>query len=85
MDQVLDDTTIPWQKACVTWYGQGKQQLDYWSGAALWYRGGHTPLPVRWVLTRDPQGEREARAYCSTDQTQSGLSIVTDFMRAVVR
>ncbi|MBA2681738.1 MAG: transposase [Ktedonobacteraceae bacterium] len=81
MDQVLDDATIPWQKACVTWYGQGKQHLEYCSGTALWYRGGHVPLPVRWVLTRDPQGEREARAYFSTDQTQSGLSIVTDFMK----
>jgi len=81
MDQVLVDAKTTWQKACVTWYGQGKQQLEYSSGTALWYRGGHTPLPVRWVLTRDPQGEREARAYFSTDQMQSGLSIVTDFMK----
>ena len=81
MDRVLDASTTPWQKACVTWYGQGKQQLEYCSGTALWYRGGHAPLPVRWVLTRDPQDEREARAYFSTDQTQSGLSIVTDFMK----
>jgi len=81
MDQVQVDSKIIWQKACVTWYGQGKQQLEYSSGTALWYREGHVPLPVRWVLTRDPQGEREARAYFSTDQTQSGLSIVTDFMK----
>jgi len=81
MDHVLDDATTPWQNACVSWYGQGKQQIDYCSGTALWYRGGHVPLPVRWVLTRDPQGEREARAYFSTDQTQSGLSIITDFMK----
>jgi len=81
MDQVLVDPETTWQKACVTWYGQGKQHLEYCSGTALWYRGGHVPLPVRWVLTRDPQGKREARAYFSTDQTQSGLSIVTDFMK----
>jgi len=24
MDQVLDDATIPWQKACVTWYGKAQ-------------------------------------------------------------
>ncbi len=62
-DQVLDASTTPWQKACVTWYGQGEQHLEYSSGTALCYLGGHAPLPVRWVLTRDPQGEREARAY----------------------
>jgi len=33
------------------------------------------------VLTRDPHGEREAHAYFSTDQTPSGRSIVTDFMK----
>ncbi len=81
MDQVLVDPETTWQNACVTWYGQGKQPLEYSSGTALWYRGGHVPLPVRWVLTRDSQGKREARAYFSTDQSQSGLSIVTDFMK----
>ena len=81
LDQVRDASTTLWQKACVTWYGRGKQQFEYSSGTALWYRGGHTPLPVRWVLTRDPQGEREARASFSTDQMQSGLSIVTDCMK----
>jgi len=32
-------------------------------------------------LTRDPEDRHEPRAYFSTDQTQSGLSIITDFMK----
>src|SRR6266487_675670 len=31
------------------------------SGTALWYRGGQTPLPIRWVLTRD----RDLRTGCT--------------------
>jgi hypothetical protein len=81
LDQVLIDPQIIWHKAWVMWYGQGKQQIEWCSGTALWYRGGQTPLPIRWVLTRDLKGERDARAYFSTDQQQSGLSIVIDFMK----
>jgi hypothetical protein len=78
---VLFDLHTVWQKVRVTWYGQGKREIEWCSGTALWDRGGQTPLPIRWVLTRDPAGKHEPRAYFSTDQAQSGLSIVTDFMK----
>jgi hypothetical protein len=81
LDQVLSDPHTVWQKASVKWYGQGKRQIEWCSGTALWYRGGQTPLPVRWVLSRDPKGERDARAYFSIDQQQSGLDILLDFMK----
>lgn len=81
LDHVLDDPQTIWQKDWVTWYGQGQQQIEWCSGTALWYRGGQIPLPIRWVLTRDPHGERDARAYFSTDQQQSGLAIILDFIK----
>jgi hypothetical protein len=81
LDQVLFDPHTVWQKAWITWYGQGKRQIEWCSGMALWYRGGQTPLPIRWVLTRDPEGKHEPQAYFSTDQAQAGLSIITDFMK----
>jgi len=81
LDQVLCDPHTAWHKAWVKWYGQGKQQIEWCSGTALWYRGGQAPLPIRWVLTRDLKGERDARAYFSTDQDQSGLSMIIDFMK----
>ncbi len=81
LDQVLDDPRTTWQKAEIKWYGQGTRLIEWCSGVALWYRGGQTPLPIRLVLTRDSQGEHDPRAYFSTDQAQSGLSIVIDFMK----
>jgi hypothetical protein len=81
LDHVLDDSQTNWHASWVAWNGQGQQQIDWCSGTALWYRGGQTPLPIRWVLTRDPKGERDARASFSTDQQQSGLSIVLDCMK----
>ena len=81
LDQVLLNLQTVWQKAWVTWYGQGKRQIEWCSGTALWYRGGQTPLPIQWVLTPDPEGKHESRAYFSTDQVQCGLSIIIDFMK----
>ena len=41
-----------------------------------WY----PPLPLRWVLVRDPSGQLATKAYFSTDQDQNPLSIITDFV-----
>ena len=38
-------------------------------------------MPIRWVLTRDPEGKREPKAYFSTDQGQSAAAIVEDFVK----
>jgi len=66
----------------VNWYGQGKRQIEWCSGAGWWYRfrAGRPPLPLRWVISRDPTEERETRFYFSTDQNLSGLDIVLAFM-----
>jgi hypothetical protein len=51
------------------------------TGTALWYRSGYDPLPIRWVLTRDPLGKRPPKAIFSTDPTQTAEQIVSDFMK----
>ena len=63
------------------WYGEGQRALDVCSGVAWWYRFGSTPLPMRWVLTRDPTGKRAPKALFSTDQAQPAEEIVRDFMK----
>ncbi len=78
---VLQDPQTVWQRLTLDWYGEGKRTLDLCTGTACWYRFGSTPLPIRWVLTRDPAGKRPAKALFSTDQTQSAEEIVGDFMK----
>jgi hypothetical protein len=36
-------------------------------GLPFWYRGGVPPVPIRWLLVRDPTGELEAQAFLATD------------------
>jgi hypothetical protein len=82
LDHILADPSTPWQTAAVTWYGQGKRQVEWCSGTGWWYRyrARHLPLPLRWVISRDPTGARETRIYFSTDPTLSGLDILLAFM-----
>ena len=78
---VLSNPKTQWESITVNWYGGTKRKLEVTTGTALWYSTGSDPLPVRWVLTRDPEGKREPKAYFSTDQGQSAAAIVEDFVK----
>lgn len=78
LQQVLQNPDTIWQKCTLDWYGEGERTLEICSGTALWYRYGSDPLPIRWVLTRDPAGKRPPKAIFSTDPTQSAEQIISD-------
>lgn len=81
LETVLQDSETIWQKLILDWYAQGKRTLETCTGTALWYRYGYAPLPIRWVLTRDPSGKRPPKALFSTDLTQTAEQIISDFMK----
>jgi hypothetical protein len=81
LEQVLQDPQTGWQSLALDWYGQGKRTVQVSTGTALWYRYGSDPLPIRWVLTRDPSGKRPPKALFSTDPTQAAEQIIRDFMK----
>ena len=81
LEQVLENSATVWQKLTLDWYGQGERTLEICTGTALWYRSGSDPLPIRWVLTRDPAGKRPPKAIFSTDPTQQAEEIIRDFMK----
>jgi hypothetical protein len=81
LEQVLQDPETVWQKLTLDWYGEGERTLEMCTGTALWYRYGSDPLPIRWVLTRDPLGKRPPKAIFSTDPAQPAEEIIKDFMK----
>jgi hypothetical protein len=81
LEQVVQAPDTVWQKLTLDWYGQGERTLEMCTGTALWYRYGFDPLPIRWVLTRDPLGKRPPKAIFSTDPTQAAEQIIRDFMK----
>lgn len=70
-----------WQRSRIAWYGGNTEIVDWTTGTALWYSTGTPPLRLRWVLVRDPNGERRTVAYFSTDIQQSAPTIITDFVK----
>jgi len=54
-DRLSDEATV-WQTEDLPWYAGQTLTMDLTSGAALWHRDGEAPLPIRWVLLRDPSG-----------------------------
>jgi hypothetical protein len=78
---ILQDQATIWHLQAFDWYGKGERSLQVCTGTALWYHAGKTPLPIRWVLTRDPEGRSEPRAFFSLDLNQPAQLIVSDFMK----
>jgi hypothetical protein len=64
LESVLHDPKTVWQRITVDWYGEGKRVVEICTATALWYRYGSDPLPIRWVLTRDPEGKRPRHPPC---------------------
>ncbi len=81
LEKVLQAPQTLWLKLTLDWYGQGKRTLEICTGTALWYRYGCDPLPICWVLTRDPAGKHPPKAIFSTDLTQTAEQIILDFMK----
>ncbi len=81
LETVLHDSKTVWQRITVDCYGEGKRVVEICTATALWYRYGSDPLPIRWVLTRDPEGKRPPKALFSTDQSQTAEQMVLDFMK----
>jgi len=68
LQQALKDTRTHWKKVVIPdWYGQGRKKVEIVSSTAVWFHNGMPPLPIRWVLIRDPQGKFKPQALLCTD------------------
>jgi hypothetical protein len=66
--QVLDSPKTIWTAVELLWYDGQKRMMEITSGMAVWYHTGKSPVPIRWVLIRDPQGEYKTICVLCTDQ-----------------
>jgi len=81
LKQVLLDPKTEWTVTTIPdWYGQGPHEIELASGTAVWYHSGKPPVPIRWVLIRDPKGSFQSQALLCTDATAIPLQIVKWFV-----
>jgi hypothetical protein len=81
LSAVLSDPTTIWQRVELDWYDGQQREMEIASATAVWFHTGKPPVPIRWVLIRDPQEEYAPLALLCTDPQQTPLPIVTWFVQ----
>jgi hypothetical protein len=81
LNAVLADPKTVWTSVTLTeWYGGQTRKLEYVSQTAVWYHNGMPPAAIRWVLVRDPSGQRDAQAFLCTDLDLEPTAILKRFV-----
>lgn len=78
---VLNNPQTQWQTVQARWYDGQSRLMEMTSQTAVWYHSGKPPVPIRWVLIRDPQGEYETIALLATSLELQPLQIVNWFVQ----
>ena len=76
----LDDPDTPWQPLTIPrWYGRKRRTVEVYSQTAVWYHTGLPPVPIRWLLIRDPHHTFAPQALLSTHRSLSPRQMLTFF------
>lgn len=82
LQQVLKDPSTRWTQVRVTnWYGGGVREVEVCTDTAVWYHTGLPPVPVRWLLIRDPQDDFEPQALVTTHLAHTPEQMLEWFVR----
>lgn len=82
LEQRSTDPGTAWTRVTLAhWYGRQAREVDVASETAVWYHTGLPPVPIRWVLIRDPQGKFPTQALLCTDLDASPAQIVAWFVQ----
>jgi len=81
LQAVLENPDTIWETVRVHWYDGRTRLMEITSQTAVWYHSGQPPVPLRWVLVRDPSGQYDSIALLSTDLTQDAVFIINCFVQ----
>ena len=69
-----------WTTLSLPWYGGKKYLIEFVTGISVWHTSGFDPLPIRWVLVRDPADKYDPTAFLCTDLSATVLQILAWFI-----
>jgi len=82
LETVAEDQHTHWKRTTVQqWYGEKNRMIEITSRTAVWYHTGQPPLPIRWIIVRDPKQIFKTQALLCTDSSQSAEQIIHWFVR----
>jgi hypothetical protein len=80
LQQVIADPATCWTRQVVNWYGNTRREVELASGVALWATRGRNPLPIRWVLVRDPHQTLPPASFLTTDLSLDPAQLLSYFV-----
>jgi hypothetical protein len=80
LQQILETDTSTWTVMEVTWYGGESRKVEFLTGTCFWYGYGIRPVPIRWVLVRDPCKNFQTVGLFSTDVDKPAHEILEAFI-----
>lgn len=81
LESIAQQRQTRWKRLTIpAWYGEGSREIEIVSKTAVWYHAGLPPVPIRWVLIRDPKGKFKTQALLCTNLTVSPSQIVKWFV-----
>ena len=80
LKDLLGHPTTLWNTVTVDWYDNTHRLLEIASHSAVWYHQGKSPVPIRWVLIRDPLGEFRPQALLCTGLNVAPTQIIQWFV-----
>lgn len=78
--QLLANLDTRWDTLKVRWYDGEVRTFGAISQTALWHRDGFDPVPIRWLLLRDPAGKLKPVVLGCTDEAISAEQIVLHYI-----
>ncbi len=76
----LENPNTRWQRLPVPWYGATDRQIEITTGKSVWFHNGLPPVPVRWVLIRDPLGRFDPQCLVCNAQETSAEQMIHWFL-----
>ena len=81
LTQHIVDAEDEWSPFTIgRWYGERDRPIEALSRTAVWYSTGFPPVPIRWVLIRDPLRKFPTQALLCTDLDADPQQIITWFI-----
>lgn len=65
-----------WQEVEVRWYGGRPKVMRVLTGIGLWHAPGLTPVPLNYLVARDPEGQQRDAAYFCTEGTMPPAQVL---------
>ena len=78
---VLADPATVWTDLCQRWPDGTERRLRAATGTALWYHPGEPVVPLRWLLLRDPSGQRDPQALLSTNPNLAPRTLLAWYLQ----